>query len=141
VLVYTHTKPSPSVYGQRSIIKHTGGDLIRVSDCLQPHTIPHTGPANIASANETEAAAAYWTRVQDRPDATGIRHSKRMFAILDARTGWIKNEYLKREEEIRSAKNGIGKRNKRKIFFILSFVIHKLYYYWVIKIESGNYIN
>jgi hypothetical protein len=64
-----------------------------------------------------------------------------MFAILDARTGWIKNEYLKREEEIRSAKNGIGKRNKRKIFFILSFVIHKLYYYWVIKIESGNYIN
>jgi hypothetical protein len=131
------------VYGQRSIIKHTGCDLIRVSDCLQPHTVPHTGPANIASANETEAAAAYWTRVRDRPDATGIRHSKRMFAILDARTGWIKNEYLKIEERRgnKKRKNGIGKRNKRKIFFILSFVIRKLYYYWVIKIESGNYIN
>jgi hypothetical protein len=32
------------------------------------------------------------THIRDGPDATGIRHYQRMFGILDARTGWIKNE-------------------------------------------------
>jgi hypothetical protein len=31
-------------------------------------------------------------RVRDEPDATVIRHSQQMFGILDACTGWIKNE-------------------------------------------------